>query len=97
MNSMCDKKPGRPVGQKRQALSKWVSQHNRFTMRQLVCGLGWTMRDADNTIRLAISRKELKVADMVAQPGCKRKVALYAPTDMLGAQTLSTAMATWSR
>lgn len=97
MTSMCDKKPGRPAGEKRRALSQWVSAHNQFTMGQLVRGLGWSVRDADNAIRRAIRRNELTVADKVPQPGCKRKVALYARADLLGAQTLSTAMAAWSR
>jgi hypothetical protein len=93
----CDKKPGRPAGHKRQALSQWVSAHGRFTMGQLVRGLGWSMRDADNAIRRALARNELTVADKVPQPGCKRKVALYAPADLMGAQALNAAMASWTR
>lgn len=92
-----DKKPGRPAGQKRQALSQWVSAHHQFTMGQLVRGLGWTVRDANDTIRRAIDRKELTVADKVPQPGCKRKVALYASTDPMGGQALGAAMASWAR
>ena len=97
MTSMCEKKPGRPAGQKRQALSQWVSSHTHFTMGQLVRGLGWTMLDADNAIRRAIRRNELAVVDKVPQPGCKRKVALYARADLLGPQALSMAMSTWAR
>lgn len=93
----CPKKPGRPVGDKRQALSKWVTAHERFTMGQLLQGTGWTMRDADNTIRLALARNELKVVDKVTRPGCKRKVALYAPVDLHGSVTLIAAMAGWAR
>ncbi len=93
----CTKKPGRPAGDKRQALSQWVTAHGRFTMGQLLRGMGWTMKDADNTIRLALQRNELKVVDKVEQPGCKRKVALYAPADLLGSETLNAAMASWAR
>lgn len=92
-----DKKPGRPAGQKRQALSQWVTAHERFTMGQLVRGLGWTVRDANDTIRRAIDRKELTVADKVPQPGCKRKVALYARPDLMVGQALGAAMASWAR
>lgn len=92
-----DKKPGRPAGQKRQALSQWVSTHHQFTMGQLVRGLGWTICDADNAIRRAIARKELAVADKVPQPGCKRKVALYARPDLLSGQALGATMASWAR
>ena len=94
---LVDKKPGRPAGQKRQALSQWVSTHQRFTMGQLVRGLGWTMKEADNAIFRAIARKELTVADKVPQPGCKRKVALYARPDLMGGQALGAAMAGWAR
>jgi hypothetical protein len=93
----CPKKPGRPAGDKRQALSKWVTAHTRFTMGQLVRGLGWTMRDADNVIRRAVAARQIKVIDKVAQPGCKRKVALYAPADLVGSETLSAVMAGWAR
>ena len=92
-----DKKPGRPAGQKRQALSQWVSTNHQFTMGQLVRGLGWSICDADNAIRRAIARKELTVADKVPQPGCKRKVALYARPDLMGGQALGAAMAGWAR
>ena len=92
-----DKKPGRPAGQKRQALSQWVTAHEHFTMGQLVRGLGWTMKEADNAICRAIARKELTVADKVPQPGCKRKVALYARPDPMGGQALGAAMASWAR
>ncbi len=92
-----DKKPGRPAGQKRQALSQWVTAHERFTMGQLVRGLGWTMRDANNVIRRAMAAKQLKVVDKIEQPGCKRKVALYAPADLVGSETLNAAMDSWSR
>lgn len=95
--TICDKKPGRPAGEKRQALSQWVSVHSQFTMGQLVRGMGWTLRDANDTIRRAIDRKELTVADKVPQPGCKRKVALYARPDGHGGQALGAAMAAWAR
>jgi hypothetical protein len=93
----CPKKPGRPVGDKRQALAQWVNAQGRFTMRQLVRGLGWSMRDADNHLRLALRRQELQVIGKVAQPGCKRKVALYAPAQVhvLGANALKLAIARW--
>lgn len=94
---MANKKPGRPTGQKRQALSQWVSTHQRFTMGQLVRGLGWSVRDANDTIRRAIDRQELTVADKVPQPGCKRKVALYAQPCTVGGQALGAAMASWAR
>jgi hypothetical protein len=93
----CTKKPGRPAGDKRQALSQWVTAHGRFTMGQLMRGLGWTMRDANDTIRRALDRNDLKVIDKVEQPGCKRKVALYAPASLLGSETLNAAMASWAR
>jgi len=93
----CTKKPGRPAGDKRQALSQWVTAHSHFTMGQLVRHMGWTMRDANNVIRRAMAAQQIKVVDKVAQPGCKRKVALYAPADLLGAETLSAAMASWAR
>jgi hypothetical protein len=66
-------------------------------MGQLVRGLGWTMRDADNVIRRAVAARQIKVIDKVAQPGCKRKVALYAPADLVGSETLSAVMAGWAR
>lgn len=93
----CTKKPGRPAGQKRQALSQWVSTNHQFTMGQLVRGLGWTMKEADNVIRRAMAAKQLKVVDKIDQPGCKRKVALYAPADLVGSKTLNAAMASWAR
>jgi hypothetical protein len=92
-----DKKPGRPAGDKRQALSQWVSSHHQFTMGQLVRGLGWTMRDANNIIRRAMAAQQLKVVDKIEQPGCKRKVALYAPAALVGSETLNAAMASWAR
>ena len=92
-----DKKPGRPAGQKRQALSQWASTNHQFTMGQLVRSLGWTVRDANDTIRRAIDRKELTVTDKVPQPGCKRKVALYARPDANDGQELGAAMANWAR
>lgn len=95
--TLCDKKPGRPAGEKRQALSQWVSTHHQFTMGQLVRGMGWTIKEADNAICRAIARKELIVADKVPQPGCKRKVALYARPDGHGGQALGAAMAAWAR
>ncbi len=94
---LIDKKPGRPAGQKRQALSQWVTVHGRFTMGQLLRGTGWTMRDANNVIRRAMAAQQLQVVDKVEQPGCKRKVALYAPADLMGCKSLSAAMASWSR
>ncbi len=94
---ICTKKPGRPAGDKRQALSQWVSTHMHFTMGQVARELGWSISDADNNLRRALARKELKVVDKVTQPGCKRKVALYAPADLLGADTLNAAMASWAR
>ena len=94
---LIDKKPGRPAGQKRKALSQWVRTNHQFTMGQLVRGLGWTMKEADNAICRAIARKELTVVGKLPQPGCKRKVALYAPADLMGCKSLSAAMASWSR
>jgi hypothetical protein len=66
-------------------------------MGQLVRGLGWTMRDANNTIRRAIAARQLKVIDKVEQPGCKRKVALYAPAGLMASNPLNAAMASWAR
>ncbi len=66
-------------------------------MGQLVRGLGWTMKEADNTIQRALAAKQIKVVDKVDQPGCKRKVALYAPADLVGSETLSAVMAGWAR
>lgn len=94
---ICTKKPGRPAGEKRQALSQWVTTHAHFTMGQVARELGWTIGDADNNLRRALARKELKVVDKVPQPGCKRKVALYAPADLLASETLNAAMASWAR
>lgn len=91
------KKVGRPSGTKRQALSQWVSVHSRFTMGQLVRGLGWTMRDADNTIRLALSRNELTFVGRIPQQGCKRPVAVYAKPDAHPAFELGSVMAGWVR
>ncbi|MGV0960126.1 MAG: hypothetical protein ACOYB1_09845 [Limnohabitans sp.] len=93
----CNKKPGRPAGDKRQALSQWVSTHGHFTMGQVARGLGWSICDADNVLRRALARRELEIIDKVLQPGCKRKVALYARADLLGAQTLNAAMNGWAR
>lgn len=95
--SALDKKPGRPAGQKRQALSQWVSAHHQFTMGQLVRGLGWSMCDANNVIRRAMAAKQIKVVDKIEQPGCKRKVALYARPDWVSGQALGAAMASWAR
>ena len=92
-----EKKPGRPAGDKRQALSQWVSTNHLFTMGQLVRSLGWSLRDANDTIRRAIQRQELTVKDKVPQPGCKRKVALYARPDSVNKQALGAAMASWVR
>jgi hypothetical protein len=91
------KKVGRPSGTKRQALSQWVSMHSRFTMGQVVRGLGWTMRDANNTIRRAVERNELRVETFVPQQGCKRPVALYAKLDTQSAFELGSVMAGWVR
>ncbi len=91
------KKVGRPSGTKRQALSQWVSVHGRFTMGQLVRGLGWTMRDADNTIRRAVGRNELRVEARVPQQGCKRPVAVYAKPDVNTSLELGSVMAAWLR
>ncbi len=94
---ICTKKPGRPAGDKRQALFQWVTAHGRFTMGQLLRGTGWTMKEADNTIQRALAAKQIKVVDKVEQPGCKRKVALYAPACLMGSETLNAAMASWAR
>jgi hypothetical protein len=91
------KKVGRPSGTKRQALSQWVSVHSRFTMGQLVRGLGWTMRDANDTIRRAVQRNELKVETRVPQQGCKRPVSVYAKPDASPAFELGSVMAGWVR
>lgn len=91
------KKVGRPSGIKRQALSQWVSVHSRFTMGQLVRGLGWTMKDADNTISRAVNRGELTFVGRIPQQGCKRPVALYAKPDAHPAFELGSVMAGWVR
>ena len=93
----CTKKPGRPAGDKRQALSLFVAAHPSFTMGQLLRGLGWSMRDADNHLRLALRRGQLQVVDRVAQPGCKRRVAVYAPAHALGCQPLTDTISSWAR
>lgn len=82
------KKRGRPCGDKRHVLCDMVKQHGRITMGQVVRSLGWSMRDADNTIRLALSRADIVCVGRVPQPGCKRPVAVYAvpsqPVQLLG-------------
>jgi hypothetical protein len=93
----CTPRPGRPAGTKRQALSQWVVAHTHFTMGQVARAMGWSIGDADNVLQRALRRKELQVVDKIPQPGCKRKVALYARADLLGAQTLGTALASWAR
>ncbi len=96
MESNTKKPAGRPVGGKRQLLSQWSTSHTRFTMGQVVRELGWTMRDANDTIRRAIDRNELTVKELVAQPGCKRRVAVYArPESMQPAQDLGKTFAAW--
>jgi hypothetical protein len=90
-----DKKPGRPAGHKRQILGQWLRSHHQFTMGQLARGLGWSVRDANDTIRRAIARQELTVAAKVPQPGCKRKVALYARPCADAGPSLHAVMAVW--
>ncbi len=90
-----EKKAGRPAGEKRQALSQWVSVRGRFTMGQLVRELNWSMRDANNTIRRAVERQELLVADHVPQHGCKRRVAVYTRAESNPSHSLSAAVANW--
>lgn len=94
---MCLQKPGRPVGEKRQALSHWVLAHEKFTMGQLVKDLGWSVKEANDHIRLARLRAELVVIDKVPQPGCKRKVALYGHATVIGSHALQAAMSAWTR
>lgn len=94
--SNLDKKPGRPAGAKREALVHWMACNSRFTMRQLVGDMGWTMCDADNAIRRALRRNELALVDRIPQPGCKRPVAVYARADAQPAHTLGNVMSRWA-
>jgi hypothetical protein len=91
-----DKKPGRPAGAKREALVHWKACNAGFTMRQAVREFGWTMRDANDTIRRAIERRELALVDRIPQPGCKRPVAVYARPQAQPAQALSNVMQRWA-
>ncbi len=89
-------KVGRPAGGKRLALSQWINSHGAFTMGQIARGMGWTLKDADNVIRRAINRKEIKVVRLANQHGCKRPVAVYArPNDET--QDLSAVLSGWVR
>jgi hypothetical protein len=98
MNHLLEKTTGgRPAGHKRQALSQWVRARGRFTMGDMVRAMGWSVRDANNTIQRAMAARQLTVVDRVEQPGCKRPVALYAPADPRGPEPLHTAMASWAR
>jgi len=91
------KQRGRPAGAKRAALSAWASGNGQFTMGQLARGLNWSLRDANDTIRRAIEREELKRAGSMPQPGCKRPVAVYARVDSRPAQTLGNVLNAWVR
>ena len=92
---LCDKpQVGRPAGVKRQAFTQWACNHGQFTMGQLIRDLGWSTRDANNLIRRALARDQLRLVGRVSRPGCKRPVALYAPV-ATGAHTLAGALSGW--
>ena len=69
---------GRPRGDKRAALSGWMSGRTEFTMRDAVHSLGWPMTAANKTIHRAMASGEVRVIGSARVPGAKRPVALYA-------------------
>ena len=93
----CIKKPGRPVGDKREALEAWLQDHPQFTMGQLVRCLGWSMREANNTIHLAIDRGDLRVVDRVVVQCGKRPVAVYSVPGRRPVDLLASALSTWAQ
>ena len=69
---------GRPRGDKRAALSGWMSGRTEFTMRDAVHSLGWPMREVNLNLHRARASGEVCVTGSVRVPGAKRPVALYA-------------------
>lgn len=93
----CSKVSGQKTGGKRLALQSWLEQNPQFTMAQLVQGLSWSLREADNAIQSAKARGELKVIDRVVVPGSRRPVAIYGCVKQFSFAALSGALAGWTK
>jgi hypothetical protein len=92
--SIANRRRGRPVGGRRQALVSWAAQVNgRFTMHSVVGALGISMPCANVTLARAVESGAVRRVGTVSVAWSKRPVAEYESArnmnDLMGA------MRTW--